>query len=109
MDGVIDLGRPENLSRRRYRVLRIPKQVVERYLTTKSGRTVTVEVPERAEPFVPQSQWHEILWLTKKNDLKRFPRGNRYVIDHARRRLRPDFPSNSVDKQLKHAIVAAFI
>jgi hypothetical protein len=30
MDGVIDLGRPENLSHRRYRVLRIPKQVVER-------------------------------------------------------------------------------
>ncbi|HTS06744.1 MAG TPA: hypothetical protein VMP68_14285 [Candidatus Eisenbacteria bacterium] len=48
MEGVIDLGQPENLSRRRYRVLRIPKQVVERYLTTKAGRSIRIEVPERA-------------------------------------------------------------
>ena len=57
MDGVIDLGRPENLSRRRYRVLRIPKQVVERYLTVKAGRSVTVEVPERAERRRRSPRW----------------------------------------------------
>jgi hypothetical protein len=57
MDGVIDLGRPENLSRRRYRVLRIPRQVVERYLTQKAGRSVTVEVPERAERRRRSPQW----------------------------------------------------
>ena len=38
MDGVIDLGsqsekKSSRLGRRRYRVLRIPKSVVERYLT----------------------------------------------------------------------------
>jgi hypothetical protein len=57
MDGVIDLGRPENLSRRRYRVLRIPRQVVERYLTKKAGRSVTVEIPERAERRRRSPQW----------------------------------------------------
>jgi hypothetical protein len=57
MDGVIDLGRPENLSRRRYRVLRIPRQVVERYLTQRAGRSVTVEVPERAERRRRSPQW----------------------------------------------------
>jgi hypothetical protein len=31
MPGVIDLGNPETRSRRRYRVLRIPKVVVEQY------------------------------------------------------------------------------
>jgi hypothetical protein len=57
MEGVIDLGRPENLSRRRYRVLRIPKQVVERYLTTKSGRSIQIDVPERAERRRRSPQW----------------------------------------------------
>ena len=57
MDGVIDLGRPENLSRRRYRVLRIPKQVVERYLTTRAGRSIHIEVPERAERRRRSPQW----------------------------------------------------
>jgi hypothetical protein len=57
MHGVIDLGRPENLARRRYRVLRIPKQVVERYLTTKSGRSIHIEVPERAERRRRSPQW----------------------------------------------------
>lgn len=57
MDGVIDLGRPENLSRRRYRILRIPRQVVERYLTQRAGRSVTVEVPERAERRRRSPQW----------------------------------------------------
>lgn len=66
-DGVIDLGRPENLSRRRYRVLRIPKQVVERYLTTKAGRSIHIEVPERAERHRRSPQWESraILNLAK--------------------------------------------
>src|SRR5260370_41908951 len=37
VQGVIDLGSPENPKRRRYRVLRIPKTVVEKYLRTRSG------------------------------------------------------------------------
>jgi len=51
MDGVIDLGK-STLGVRRYRVLRIPKAVVERYLTSKGGRSVSIEVPERAERAV---------------------------------------------------------
>ena len=67
MDGVIDLGRPENLSRRRYRVLRIPKTVVERYLTTKAGRSIHFEIPERAERRRKSEQWESraILNLAK--------------------------------------------
>ncbi len=67
MEGVIDLGRPENFSRRRYRVLRIPKQVVERYLTTRAGRSIQVEVPERAERRRKSAQWESraILNLAK--------------------------------------------
>ena len=41
MDGVIDLGRSETRNRRRYRVLRIPKAVLESYLSRKAGKTVT--------------------------------------------------------------------
>jgi len=41
--GVIDLGNPGNLKRRRYRVLRIPRVVVERYVLTRGGR---IAVPE---------------------------------------------------------------
>lgn len=67
MDGVIDLGRAENLSRRRYRVLRIPKEVVERYLTKRAGRSIEVEVPERAERRRKSSKWEHraILNLAK--------------------------------------------
>ena len=67
IDGVIDLGRPENLFRRRYRVLRIPKAVVERYLTTKAGRSIQIEVPERAERRRKSAQWESraILNLAK--------------------------------------------
>ena len=62
MDGVIDLGsqsekKSSRLGRRRYRVLRIPKSVVERYLTEKSGRSVTVEVPERAARRRQSPKW----------------------------------------------------
>jgi hypothetical protein len=64
MDGVIDLGKT-TLGVRRYRVLRIPKTVVERYLTSKlpksdrSGRSVSIEVPERAERRRKSPQWED--------------------------------------------------
>ena len=65
--GVIDLGKPETRSRRRYRVLRIPKVVVEQYLTSKSGRSVQIEVPERAERRRKSAKWEDraILNLAK--------------------------------------------
>jgi hypothetical protein len=47
VDGVIDLGRAETRNHRRYRVLRIPKAVLEGYLSRKAGKPVTVRVPER--------------------------------------------------------------
>jgi len=67
LPGVIDLGKPETRSRRRYRVLRIPKAVVEQYLTTKSGRPVQVEVPPRAERRRKSATWEKraILNLAK--------------------------------------------
>jgi hypothetical protein len=65
--GVIDLGKPETRSRRRYRVLRIPKVVVEQYLTRKSGRSIQIEVPERAERRRKSAKWEDraILNLAK--------------------------------------------
>lgn len=67
MPGVIDLGKPETRSRRRYRVLRIPKGVVEQYLTSKSGRPVQIEVPQRAERRRKSATWENraILNLAK--------------------------------------------
>ncbi|MGC2364780.1 MAG: hypothetical protein WA555_07180 [Candidatus Sulfotelmatobacter sp.] len=67
LPGVIDLGKPETRSRRRYRVLRIPKVVVEQYLTSKSGRSVQIEVPERAERRRKSAKWEDraILNLAK--------------------------------------------
>jgi Helix-turn-helix domain len=44
--GVIDLGTPETPRRRRYRVLRIPKSVVEKYLLARGG-PVEVKTPTR--------------------------------------------------------------
>jgi hypothetical protein len=64
MDGVIDLGK-SSLGVRRYRVLRIPKAVVERYLTSKlpksdrSGRSVHITVPERAERRRKSPRWED--------------------------------------------------
>jgi hypothetical protein len=65
--GVIDLGKPETRSRRRYRVLRIPKVVVEQYLTNKSGRSIQIEVPRRAERRRKSAMWENraILNLAK--------------------------------------------
>jgi hypothetical protein len=44
--GVIDLGSPETPKRRRYRVLRIPKSVVEKFLLTRGG-PVEIKAPVR--------------------------------------------------------------
>jgi hypothetical protein len=49
MDGVIDLGQSNGRRRRRYRMLRIPRTVLEAYLSKKAGRTVTINVPRRPE------------------------------------------------------------
>lgn len=67
MAGVIDLGKPETRSRRRYRVLRIPKTVVEQYLTSKSGRPVQIDVPDRPERRRKSATWENraILNLAK--------------------------------------------
>ena len=70
LDGVIDMGRA-TLGVRRYRVLRIPKSVVERYLVSQqpkgNRRTVEIEVPPRADRRRKSSQWEDkaILNLAK--------------------------------------------
>src|SRR5580692_2447655 len=46
--GVIDLGSPETPKRRRYRVLRIPKSVVEKYLLARGG-PVEIKAPAKPE------------------------------------------------------------
>jgi hypothetical protein len=74
MPGVIDLGQ-SNLGVRRYRVLRIPKAVVEQYLTRKSGRSVEIDIPVRAERRRKSERWEDraILNLAKaglQNDAK---------------------------------------
>jgi hypothetical protein len=65
--GVIDLGRAETRNRRRYRVLRIPRAVLEKYLATKSGHPVKVEVPVRPERRRKSPNWEDaaILNLAK--------------------------------------------
>lgn len=50
--GVIDLGSPGNIKRRRYRVLRIPRIVVERYALSHGGR-ITVPEPSHV-PVTPR-------------------------------------------------------
>jgi hypothetical protein len=57
--GVIDLGTGETRHKRRYRVLRIPKSVVEAHLAKLSGATVTIEVPERAERRRKSPGWED--------------------------------------------------
>ncbi len=49
VEGVIDLGSPETPKKRRYRVLRIPTSVVEKYLQKRGGR-VTVTPAEKKKP-----------------------------------------------------------
>ena len=70
LDGVIDMGQ-QTLGVRRYRLLRIPKSVVERYLVSQqpkgNRRTVEIEVPPRADRRRKSSQWENkaILNLAK--------------------------------------------
>jgi hypothetical protein len=55
--GVIDLGSPETPKRRRYRVLRIPKSVVEKFLLARGG-SVDIKTPPRASNRKPPSPSH---------------------------------------------------
>jgi len=64
MPGVIDLGRAETRNRRQYRVLRIPKAVLEKYLSTKAGHTVTVEIQARPERRRKSADWERKSVLT---------------------------------------------
>jgi hypothetical protein len=54
--GVIDLSTAGNSKRRRYRVLRVPRQIVEKYVATRGGR-ITVDPPtpkpSRAKKIAP--------------------------------------------------------
>lgn len=40
--GVIDLGTAETRTKRRYRVLRVPRAVLEKFLSLKAGQTITI-------------------------------------------------------------------
>jgi len=66
VDGVINLGR-RTKGRRHYDIIRIPKTVLERYLSTKAGRSITVTVPERPERRRRHGDWERkaILNLAK--------------------------------------------
>ena len=59
MAGVIDLGRSESRQRRRYRVLRIPRAVLEKYLATKAGHPVHFEIPPRPERRRRSPNWQD--------------------------------------------------
>ena len=59
MKGVIDLGVGETRHKRRYRVLRIPVAVVEKQLAELCGRSIQIEVPERAERRRKSPQWED--------------------------------------------------
>ena len=60
--GVIDLGSPETPKRRRYRVLRIPKTVVEKFLLARGG-PVDIKTPTR-----PQKSKSKVLKPTLDED-----------------------------------------
>jgi len=88
MPGVIDLGRAETKDKRRYRVLRIPKAVVEKFLSTKAGHPVTVTVPAKPERRRRSDNWEDraILNLAKaarQNECKD-PKVFRRIADRAR-------------------------
>jgi len=63
MPGVIDLGRAETRNKRRYRVLRIPKAVVEKFLSTKAGHPVHVDAPARPERRRQSNNWKNLAVL----------------------------------------------
>src|SRR5579872_356133 len=86
LPGVIDLGRAETRNKRRYRVLRIPKDVVEKYLAGKSGRSVEITVPDRPERRRKSPKWEDkaVLNLAKagvQNDADKS--GYRRIADKA--------------------------
>src|SRR2546426_9965842 len=71
--GVIDLGTAGNGRRnRRYRVLRIPKTVVEKYLVGRSGSAVTIEGTPCPEQRRKRPKWekHSLLKLGKNGQEK---------------------------------------
>jgi hypothetical protein len=57
--GVVDLGVADSRDKRRYRVLRIPRTVVERYLVERSGSSVKIEVPVKAERRRKSETWED--------------------------------------------------
>jgi hypothetical protein len=78
--GVIDLGKQETRSRRRYRVLRVPKSAVEKYLTSKSGRPVQIDVPERAERRRKSEAWEDRAILNLAKAAKQNDSGDRRTL-----------------------------
>ena len=65
--GVIDLGTGEARNKRRYRILRIPVSVVEKYLAERSGAPVKIEIPPTPERRRKTPSWERqaILNLAK--------------------------------------------
>jgi len=62
--GIIDLGTANNGRRnRRYRVLRIPKTVVEKYLVERSGAAVKIVVPASPKQRRKSPNWKNIAIL----------------------------------------------
>jgi hypothetical protein len=59
VEGVIDLGTSETRNKRRYRVLRIPKAVVEGHLAKLSGTAVKIELPDKAERRRKSPAWED--------------------------------------------------
>jgi len=57
--GVIDLGSPETPKKRRYRVLRIPRVVVEKYVLSRGGRITVEPVPTPSKKLQPKPQANE--------------------------------------------------
>jgi hypothetical protein len=86
--GVLDLGQGETRNRRRYRVLRIPKSVLEKHLATKAGHPVKVEVPVRPERRRRSPNWEDtaILNLAKSGYQNKSEDGKvfRKIADMAR-------------------------
>jgi hypothetical protein len=99
VQGVIDLGSPENPKRRRYRVLRIPKTVVEKYLRTRSGGIVVqVEAPSR-----PQK-------ASKQRVLKTRPSENEIVRQLARiTKQHGEEAQKTLDKIAERARLLTFV
>jgi hypothetical protein len=87
LPGVIDLGRAETRGKRRYRVLRIPKAVVEKYLSEKAGHTVRVEVPEYTGRR--KFNWEEkVIRVLAKCALENGSKGDKAVFTRIRDRAR---------------------